>query len=118
MPRSRATGHDAAIKRLARVEDISFAEVAPKGAAQMVIGEATACLPLGSLIDLDAEKNRLEKAQAKNKVEIDRIVGKLGNEKFVANAKPEVVEAERERLAELEREKANLQTALKRISEV
>jgi len=116
--RSRAERQDAAIKRLARVEVISFADTAPRGAAQIVIGEATACLPLGSLIDLNAEKGRLEKGLGKAQAEIDRINGKLGNEKFVANAKPEVVEAERERLADLEREKANLETALKRISEI
>jgi valyl-tRNA synthetase len=116
--RARAAGHDGAIKRLARVEQISFADVAPKGAAQIVIGEATACLPLGSLIDLNAEKSRLEKALAKSQSEIDRINGKLGNEKFVANAKPDVVETERERLGEFEREKANLEVALSRISEV
>ncbi|UVC11157.1 valine--tRNA ligase [Rhizobium sp. TH2] len=116
--RSRAERQDGAIKRLARVEAISFADTAPKGAAQIVIGEATACLPLGSLIDLNAEQSRLEKGLGKAQAEIDRINGKLGNEKFVANAKPEVVEAERERLADLEREKANLEIALKRISEI
>jgi len=118
LTRSRAERQDGAIKRLARVEAISFAEAAPKGAAQIIVGEATACLPLGSLIDLNAEKSRLEKGLGKAQAEIDRILGKLGNEKFVANAKPEVVEAERERLADLGREKANLETALKRISEI
>ncbi len=63
-----------------------MADVAPKGAAQIVVGEATACLPLGSLIDLSAEKARIEKAIAKVDQEMARIAGKLGNEKFVANA--------------------------------
>jgi valyl-tRNA synthetase len=113
----RAERHDAAIKRLSRVESIQFATEAPKGSAQIVIGEAVACLPLGALIDLVAEKSRLEKALAKAQVEIDRIVGKLGNEKFVANAKPEVVEAERERLAELDQQKISLKIAIERIAE-
>ncbi|MDB5522702.1 MAG: valine--tRNA ligase [Rhizobium sp.] len=115
--RERAERHDAAIKRLARIEAISFAEQAPKGAAQIVVGEAVACLPLGALIDLVAEKARLEKTLDKTQVEIDRIMGKLGNEKFVANAKPEVVEAERERLAELDQQKISLKIALQRITE-
>jgi valyl-tRNA synthetase len=113
----RAERHDAAIKRLSRVESIQFATEAPKGSAQIVIGEAVACLPLGALIDLVAEKGRLEKALAKAQTEIDRIVGKLGNEKFVANAKPEVVEAERERLAELDQQKISLKIAIERIAE-
>ncbi|MBL0372871.1 valine--tRNA ligase [Rhizobium sp. KVB221] len=114
---ARAGRHDAAIKRLARVETIAFADQAPKGAAQVLVGEATACLPLGSLIDVAAEKSRLEKALAKADAEMQRIVAKLGNEKFVANAKPEVVDAERERMTELEQQKQSLLTALERIAE-
>lgn len=113
----RLIRHDAAIKRLARVETITVADVAPKGAAQIIVGEATACLPLGALIDLSAEKARIEKAIAKVDQEMARIAGKLSNEKFVANANPEVVAAERERHQELEVQKASLETALKRVLE-
>ncbi|WP_164740650.1 class I tRNA ligase family protein, partial [Xanthomonas euvesicatoria] len=59
--RERVGRHDPAIRRLARVGDIGFASEAPKGAAQIVVGEATACLPLGDLIDLQAEAARLSK---------------------------------------------------------
>ncbi|MFS8146861.1 valine--tRNA ligase [Rhizobium sp. BR 249] len=117
LTRERLFRHDAAIKRLARVETISLADDAPKGAAQIVVAEATICLPLGKLIDLSAEKARLEKAIAKMEGEIARINGKLSNEKFVANANPEVVEAERERLEELEGQIASLRIALSRVSE-
>ena len=118
LTRERLFRHDAAIKRLARVDAISLADIAPKGAAQIVVGEATVCLPLGSLIDLSAEKARLEKAIAKNEQEMARITGKLSNEKFVANANPDVVAAERERLGELEGQQASLKVALDRVSEV
>ncbi|QRI64909.1 valine--tRNA ligase [Shinella sp. PSBB067] len=117
LTQKRLVTHDQAIRRLARVEDIRLADAAPKGAAQIVVGEATACLPLGSLIDLAAEKARLEKAIDKARAEAARIEGKLSNEKFVANAKPEVVEAERERAAELEQQLASLSVALARVSE-
>lgn len=117
LTRERVERNEAAIKRLARIETVSFADEAPKASAQVVTGEAIACLPLGSLIDLGAEKARLEKALAKTQGEIDRIVAKLSNEKFVANAKPELVEAEREKLAELEQQKASLLAALTRISD-
>ncbi|MBB6224168.1 valine--tRNA ligase [Rhizobium leguminosarum] len=117
LTRERLFRHDAAIKRLARVEAISLAADAPKGAAQIVVDEATICLPLGNLIDLSAEKARLEKAIGKMEGEISRIDGKLSNEKFVANANPEVVEAERERLEELKGQIASLKTALARVSE-
>jgi valyl-tRNA synthetase len=117
LTRGRVERNEAAIKRLARVETVSFADEAPKASAQVVTGEAIACLPLGSLIDLGAERARLEKALAKTQGEIDRIVAKLSNEKFVANAKPELVEAEREKQAELEQQKASLLAALARISD-
>ncbi|OWO92060.1 valine--tRNA ligase [Rhizobium esperanzae] len=117
LTRERLFRHDAAIKRLARVEAISLSDDVPKGAAQIVVAEATVCLPLGNLIDLAAEKARLEKAIAKMDGEIARINGKLSNEKFVANANPEVVKAERERLDELKGQIASLKTALSRVSE-
>lgn len=113
----RLQRHGAAIERLARVQSIELAANAPRGAAQVVVGEATACLPLGSLIDLGAEKARIGKALAKVDSDIDRTEKKLGNEKFVANADPEVVAAERERLAELQLQRSSLQTALQRVSE-
>ncbi|MGA1804420.1 valine--tRNA ligase [Rhizobium sp. HT1-10] len=118
LTRERLFRHDAAIKRLARVEAISVADTSPKGSAQIVIGEATACLPLGTLIDLDTERNRLEKAIGKAQTEADRIVGKLSNERFVANANPDVVAAERARLEELQGQLASLKVALARLSEI
>ena len=117
LTRQRIERHEPAIRRLARVDAIVLADEAPKGSAQIVVGEATACLPLGSLIDLAAEASRLEKAIAKAGAEAERIRGKLGNEKFVANAKPDVVEAERERLAELEQQITSLGIALARVAE-
>jgi valyl-tRNA synthetase len=107
--------HDAAIKRLARVESVAFEAQAPKGAAQMLLGEATICIPLGKLIDLKAESARLAKEAGKIAADIDRIEKKLSNEKFVANAKEEVVEAERERLAELKEAAERVATAESRI---
>jgi len=59
----------------------------------------------------------LEKAIAKADGEIARINGKLSNEKFVANANPDVVAAERDRLDELQGQIASLRVALSRVSE-
>ncbi|MCB1381933.1 MAG: class I tRNA ligase family protein, partial [Notoacmeibacter sp.] len=111
----RLARHDAAIKRLARIDAITVASEAPKGSAQIVVGEATVCLPLGDLIDIRAEAARLEKAHAKAAGEVHKIASKLGNEKFVANAKPEVVDAEREKLAEAEEAAGKLLLALERV---
>ncbi|WP_455854509.1 valine--tRNA ligase [Ensifer canadensis] len=117
LTRERLERHASAIGRLARVEHIDHVAVAPGGSAQIVVAEATFCLPLGNLIDLSAEKSRLEKAISKVEVERERILSKLANEKFVANAKPELVEAERERLVELDLQKDSLGIALARVAE-
>jgi valyl-tRNA synthetase len=115
LTRERLARHDGAIKRLARIGDISLADAAPKGSAQLVLGEATVCLPLGSLIDIEAEAARLQKELAKVTEEIARLHKKLGNEKFVANAPEEVVAAEREKLAEYGESQLRLDIALQRV---
>ena len=115
--RERVARHDPAIRRLARIGEVGFDAAAPKGAAQIVIGEATACLPLGDLIDLKAEEARLSKELAKNADEIARIDKKLANPNFVAKAAPDVVDAEREKQAELVDARAKLETALGRVRE-
>jgi valyl-tRNA synthetase len=114
---ARLQRHDPAIKRLARVTEIRLETAVPSGSAQIVVGEATACLPLGDLIDLDAEKARLEKALAKVREDIEKIERKLANEKFVANAKPEVVEAEREKLVDLTGQNEKLAAAIERLGQ-
>src|SRR5262245_29206281 len=59
--RARVLRHEDTIKRLARIDDISFAKTVPKGAAQLVIGATTAALPLAGVIDMAVERRRLEK---------------------------------------------------------
>lgn len=65
-------------------------------------------MPLDGLIDVAAEKARIDKEIEKTGIEVSKCQGKLSNEKFVANAKPEVVAVERERLAEWEGKLAQL----------
>ncbi len=109
---ARLTRNEASIKRLARVTEITHASDTPKNSAQLVLNEATVCLPLGSLIDLDAERARLTKEQGKVQADLDKISAKLGNERFVTNAKEEVVAAERERHTELTLELQKIAEAL------
>jgi valyl-tRNA synthetase len=85
------------IKRLARIGDISFESAAPVGAIQLLVRDEVAALPLKGVIDLSAEKARLEKEIAKADTDIKRVDAKLANEKFVANAPEEIVEEEKEK---------------------
>jgi valyl-tRNA synthetase len=113
--RERLARHEPAIRRLARIGEMSFAAEAPKASAQIVLGEATVCLPLGELIDFEAEAARLKKEIAKIGGEMARIDKKLANEKFVANAPEEIVEAEREKRSEFAETRRRLETALSRV---
>jgi valyl-tRNA synthetase len=113
--RERAERHDGIVKRLARLEDISFAKTAPKGSAQIVVGEATAALPLAGVIDMAAEHARLTREIEKSRAEIKKVDAKLANAGFMAKAPPEIVEENRERKADFEATVKKLQAALKRV---
>ena len=113
--RARAEHHGDIIRRLARLDAIEFAKAPPKGAAQFVIGEVTAALPLAGVIDMAAERARLGREIDKAQAEIAKIDARLGNAGFVAKAPPEVVEESRERRDSFEAAVRKLQTALKRV---
>jgi valyl-tRNA synthetase len=95
---ARAARHDALIKRLARVTELSALNGdVPKGSVQDVLGTTTLVLPIGDVIDIAQERARLKKEMDKLEAEIGKIDAKLGNQSFVAKAPPEVVEEQRER---------------------
>jgi len=109
--------HEATIKRLARVERIELVTLAPKQAAQIVLDESTLFLPLADVIDLAQERARLEKESVKLQQEIAKLAQKLSNDDFVAKAPPEVVEEQRQRLAENQAVLEKLQVAKKAVAE-
>ncbi|HVV78264.1 MAG TPA: valine--tRNA ligase [Pseudolabrys sp.] len=100
------------IKRLARVSDISSAAGAPQGSVQLLVRGEVAALPLKGVIDLAAERARLDKEMAKADADIKRVDAKLSNENFVARAPEEVVEEEKEKRAEAVARKDKIAAAL------
>jgi valyl-tRNA synthetase len=115
--RARAERYEETVKRLARIEAISLAKTPPKGAAQIVLADVTAALPLAGVIDVDAERARLEREIARNEAEIAKVDARLANADFVAKAPPEVIEENRERKAAFEAAVKKLKAALKRVAE-
>ncbi|ENZ5659283.1 valine--tRNA ligase [Enterococcus hirae] len=85
------------IERFCNPEELTISSeiVAPDLAMSAVLTGAEVFLPLAGLINIEEEIKRLEKELAKWTDEVKRVQGKLGNERFVANAPEEVVEAER-----------------------
>ncbi|WP_029057146.1 valine--tRNA ligase [Stappia stellulata] len=116
--RRRLETHEALILRLARAETVSLAEAAPRGAVQIVSGEAMICLPLADVIDIEAEAGRLAKEASKLDGEIARIDKKLGNEGFLAKAPEAIVVAEKEKRDELLERKTRIAEAQARIAEL
>jgi valyl-tRNA synthetase len=113
--RGRAERNDEIIKRLARIEDITFAAAAPKSAALIVSGDTTAALPLAGIIDMDAEKKRLAKAIESANSDLAKMDAKLSNPSFVERAKPEAIAEARARKDELEAEIKRFSAAMQRL---
>ena len=100
----------------ARDVEFSSGYEPPKGTPVAVTAIGEVYLPLEGLIDLGAEKARIESEMAKVGKELARSEGMLGNSKFVENAKPEVVEKERERLEEWREKMGQLEELLRALS--
>ncbi len=108
--------HRPLILTLARVGEATTADTAPEGAVSFVSGSTTAALSLAGIIDLTAERARLEKEIAAFDSDIGHFNKKLGNPNFVSRAAPEVVEEQRAKLAEAEAGKTKLLAALERLA--
>ncbi|MCW8861835.1 MAG: valine--tRNA ligase [Rhodospirillales bacterium] len=120
---ARLDAHVALICRLGRLASVDTVkadgdklEKISKGAIQTVVDEATVFINVGSFIDVEKEKARLDKEIAKLDSEIDKHSKKLANEKFIGNAPPEVVETERERRSEAMAEREKKSAALERLA--
>ena len=90
------------IKRFTNPEHLEIASTipAPELAMSSVITGAEIYLPLADLLNVEEELARLDKELAKWQKELDMVGKKLSNERFVANAKPEVVQKERDKQAD------------------
>ena len=117
---THSAAHDEAlcqtIKKMAALEAIHFVAQKSDGSQTFLIGTDEYAVPLGNLIDAEAE---VKKAEA----EIKRLQGfmagiqkKLQNERFVQNAPTQVVELERKKLADAESKIAALQETVRSLS--
>ena len=104
------------IQRLAYASNVTFLESAPAdvtGLVSIVTHDATAYLPLSELVDLAAERERIAKELEKAKNGLRITEGKLSNEKFVAHAPENVVNAEREKVTKYKELIAKLEESAK-----
>lgn len=105
--------YDGIIRKLGGISEVSFAAAGPAASVSFVLGGSEFFIPLEGHIDMAAERARLEKELEYAQGFRDSVQRKLGNEKFVQNAKPEVLEKEHQKLADAEAKIAALEQALK-----
>ena len=95
---------EAYIHRLAKVNNITYAAIdapVPPKSATAVVSTSKLIVPLADLIDLEAEVKRQEKKLEKLTNEKNSLMGRMKNEKFVANAPKELVEQTNARIEEI-----------------
>ncbi len=118
--RERAQRHASLIERVGRVEsvDVLAPTDEPPAAATALLGEMRLLVPMKGVIDVGAERARLDKQKQKVAADLAKTKAKLGNENFVNNAPPAVVTQEREREAEFGKVLAQLDEQIEKLAEL
>ena len=103
------------LRRLARVSNVEVGVPAPAGSVPVTAAGLQAVLPLADVIDVAAERARLDKECRKLETDIGKIDAKLGSPDFLRRAPEEVVEENRERRAEAQARLDKLRAAAGRL---
>ncbi|MEM9531853.1 MAG: valine--tRNA ligase [Pseudomonadota bacterium] len=118
--RARMERHGDMVRKLGALESIRWLaeDEAVPASAFALAASLKLHVPLAGVIDLDAERARLEREQGRREQDIGRLKGKLSNEKFVANAPAAVVQKARDQLAEAEAGLADINAQLERLKKL
>ena len=103
---------NAVIAKLGNLETIENVTDKAAGSISFLVGTTEFSIPMGSLINVEEEIAKMEADIKYYEGFIGSVMKKLGNEKFVANAKPEVVDAERKKQADAESKIASLKEGI------
>ncbi|MCX8531558.1 valine--tRNA ligase [Chryseobacterium luquanense] len=105
--------NESVIRKLANVSEIHFGTKTDKPSFTFLVGSTEVSIPLSENLDLGEEKTKTEEEIKYLKGFLISVDKKLSNEKFVANAKPEVVESERKKQKDAQDKIAILEEKLK-----
>jgi len=112
----RIERHRQHFMRLARVDGFEPVVRVPAGGIQTIVDGATLILRVGDVVDLPREKARLGKEIVRLEAELAKITAKLANPGFLAKARAEVVEEQRERETDVARDRDRLKAAYDRLA--
>ena len=101
----------AVVVKLANVE-LAVGADKSAGSASFIVGTTEYSVPLEKFINVDEELKKLQAELAHQEGFLRGVIGKLSNERFVTNAKPEIVELERKKKADAEKRIATLKEAI------
>ena len=101
--RQAITPYAGAIQTLARARPVTFPEGEPQGKAGdntlvLALAQATVVVPLASMVDLEAERKRLQKEIDQSQAEVTRLEARLNDQNFLTRAPAAVIEKERQKL--------------------
>ncbi|MBW7676579.1 valine--tRNA ligase [Chryseobacterium chendengshani] len=105
--------NEAVVKKLASISEIHYGEKTDRPSFTFLVGSTEVSIPLSEKLDLEEEKKKTEEEVKYLKGFLISVDKKLSNEKFVANAKPEVVEVERKKQKDAQDKIAILEEKLK-----
>ena len=108
--------YDAVIRKMAHLSEIRTVAVKSAGAVSFLAGTTEYAIPLGDRLNVAEEITRMKEELAYAEGFLASVMKKLGNEKFVANARPEVVENERRKKADAESKITTLREGLKQLN--
>ncbi|MBT8092155.1 MAG: valine--tRNA ligase [Gammaproteobacteria bacterium] len=116
----RVNEHALLLQRVGRVESVTLLSDGeqPPAAATALLDDLRLLVPMKGLIDVAAERARLDKQVGKVKADLAKSEGKLGNEKFVNNAPAAVVSQEQERVAEFRKRLSQLAEQLEKLDQL
>jgi valyl-tRNA synthetase len=116
----RASEHANLIQRVGRVESVTVLTDGeePPASATALLGDMRMLVPMKGVIDVDAERARLEKQKQKAEADRAKTQAKLGNDKFVNNAPADVVTQERQRAVDFKKTIAQLDEQLEKLAEL
>lgn len=108
--------NDTVLSKLGNIQNIVIANEKAAGAASFMIGTTEYAVPLGNLINEEEEIAKMEAEIKYLEGFLVSVMNKLNNERFVANAKPQVVEAEKKKKADAEIKIASLRESIAALS--
>lgn len=106
------------VKRFCNAETLEVGQdkTAPEKSVTAVFGGGEVYVPLTDLVDLAAERERLDKERDRLRTEVERATKKLGNQQFVAKAPADVVESERQKASEYQQRLKSVEERIRALS--